>query len=412
MPSLQKIQYVFWHDSEGKRVPAGTPGAKKHIEESSKWYACWREGKRQKRVPLCTDKDAAQAMMTDLMRTKDRVKARLVDPRQEHNDRNLIEHLEEFLPVMRAKGKSEKDKSRKESILRGFAANLKTLPELTHAAVDRYLSSVGGSTGNRKKHLSAISIFVNWLLKKDRIETNPLIRVDAPTGGKKTKERRALAVEQIQKLLDACRARPLAEFHERYGTKVKDTVRQKERAQLARNAAEAKMRLRGRERALIYKTAVYTGLRAGEIGTLKPHHLELNRRPFPRMEIPGKLTKNNQQARLLLVPAFAEELAAWIKDAEKGPDDPLFNVPQAAARIMQKDLEQAGIPYKTAQGDADFHSLRMTANVMLGQAGIPARIRQLFMRHSDIRLTMATYDDEAFLDLEAAVKAMEKLGLK
>jgi integrase len=79
---------------------------------------------------------------------------------------------------------------------------------------------------------------------------------------------------------------------------------------------------------------------------------------------------------------------------------------------MQKDLKVAGIPCHTSQGDADFHSLRMTSNVMLGQAGIPARIRQLFMRHSDIRLTMATYDDESFLDLEFAVKAMEGLGLK
>lgn len=54
----------------------------------------------------------------------------------------------------------------------------------------------------------------------------------------------------------------------------------------------------------------------------------------------------------------------------------------------------------------------MTSNVMLGQAGIPPRVRQLFMRHSDIRLTMATYDDESFLSLEAAVKAMDRLGLK
>ncbi len=49
---------------------------------------------------------------------------------------------------------------------------------------------------------------------------------------------------------------------------------------------------------------------------------------------------------------------------------------------------------------------------MLGQAGIAARIRQLFMRHSDIRLTMTTYDDETFHSLEGAVKAMEGLGLK
>ena len=170
--------------------------------------------------------------------------------------------------------------------------------------------------------------------------------------------------------------------------------------------------LRGRERALVYKTAVYTGLRLGEIASLRPCHFELGRRPFPRLEIPGKSTKNGQQARLLLVPSFAVELAGWIRETGKGSDDLLFHVPQASVRIMQLDLKLAGIPYHTSQGDADFHSLRMTSNVMLGQAGIQARIRQLFMRHTDIRLTMATYDDESFLDLESAVKAMEGLGLK
>lgn len=58
MPSLQKITYVFWHDADGRRVPKSTAGAKRHVEESTKWYACWREGKKQMRVPLCTDKTA------------------------------------------------------------------------------------------------------------------------------------------------------------------------------------------------------------------------------------------------------------------------------------------------------------------------------------------------------------------
>lgn len=173
-----------------------------------------------------------------------------------------------------------------------------------------------------------------------------------------------------------------------------------------------KLDRRARERALVYKTAVYTGLRLGEIASLKPCHLELDKKPFPRVEIPGKQTKNGHQARLLLVPSFAKEIAAWIEETGKQPDDPLFHVPQASVRIMQADLELAGIPFRTSQGDADFHSLRKTSNVMLGQAGIPARIRQLFMRHSDIRLTMGVYDDEAFLSLEAAVKAMEGLGLQ
>lgn len=189
--------------------------------------------------------------------------------------------------------------------------------------------------------------------KTDHIPTNPLDRIDEPATGKKTRGRRALAAAQIQKLLDAARRRPLAAFVKRYGDEVREAVR-------------AKLERRGRERALGYKTAVYTGLRLGEIAALRPCHLELERKPFPRVEIPGAVTKNGQQARLLLVPRFATVLAGWIADAGKGPDDPLFHVPQAAARLMWADLKLAGIPYRTSLGDADFHSLRMTANVVLG----------------------------------------------
>jgi len=383
----------------GSRVSPSTPGAVRVDQESRQWYAYRREGKKQIKVKLFTDKAASLSKMSKMNTALERGEAEMSDPRKDQLERKAIEHLEEFLPVMRAKGKSEKDKNRKEAILRAFAGNLVTLTDLTHEEVDRYLSGVKGSSGNKKKHLSAISIWVTWLRKKDRIAANPLDRIDVPTGGKKTKERRALNVTQIQQLLDATRRRPAATFSIRYGEEIRAEVRKM-------------LELRGRERALIYKTAVYTGLRLGEIAALRSCHLELGKKPFPRVEIPGRETKNGQKARLLLVPGFAVELAQWIKDTGKGSDDPLFYVPEASARIMQADLKFAGIPYHTSQGDADFHSFRMTSKVMLGQAGIPARIRQLFMRHSDIRLTMSTYDDEAFLSLEAAVKAFESLDLK
>ncbi|OWK34663.1 tyrosine-type recombinase/integrase [Fimbriiglobus ruber] len=395
-----------------KHVKPTTPGAVKVSEESRHWYAYRRDGKKQIKVRLFTDKAASLSELAKLNTALERGEAGMTDPRKVHLERSAVEHLDEFLPVMRAKGKSEKDKDRKEAILRTFVEKLKSLSDLTTKSVDAYLVGVPGSSGNRKKHLSAISVWVEWLLRKDRIAINPLDRIDLPTGGKKAKTRRALPVLLIQKLLDAARARPLAAFHERYGTEVGPGVRQRERAQKKRDTATAALIALGRERALVYKTAVYTGLRLGEIASLRPCHLELDKKPFPRLEIPGVLTKNDQQARLLLVPSFAEELAAWIKDTGKKADDPLFHVPQGSVKIMQKDLEFAGIPYRTSQGDADFHSLRMTSNVMLGQAGIPARIRQLFMRHSDIRLTMSTYDDASFLELEPIIKAMEGLGLK
>lgn len=387
------------HTIENKQVQAGTPGAVKTTEESQCWYAYRREGKRQFKVRLYTDKAASQSEMSRMNTALERGQSGMVDPRQKHREKPLAEHLEEFIPIMRSRGKSEKDKSRKEAILRRFASKLTSLSELTHDAVDKYLAKVNGSAGNKRKHLSAISVWVKWLLKKDRIERNPLERVDMPAGTKKTKERRALSGEQFQKLLDATRERPLSAFVQRYGVDVSEEVRKS-------------MLMRGHERALVYKTAVYTGLRLGEIASLKPCHLELDIRPFPRMQIPGKLTKNGQVARLLLVPSFAKELAEWITKTNKGPDDNLFYVPQTMVRIMRADLKRVGIPYRTSQGDADFHSLRMTANVILGLAGIPARVRQLFMRHSDIRLTMATYDDASYLDLEPTIKALENLGLK
>jgi hypothetical protein len=97
MPSLQKITYVYWVDAEGRRVKTRTTGARKVVEESKKWYACWKEGTRQKRVPLCTDKSSAQAMLADLLRTKDRTRARLIDPYQPHLDRPVAHHVEEYL---------------------------------------------------------------------------------------------------------------------------------------------------------------------------------------------------------------------------------------------------------------------------------------------------------------------------
>src|SRR5207248_2764791 len=99
--------------------------------------------------------------------------AKMTDPRKDHLERAALEHLEEFLPVMHAKGKSAKDKARKEAILRAFVKTLGPLSHLTPAAVDAYLSGLRGSAGNKKKHLTAISVFVAWLLKKDRIAGKP-----------------------------------------------------------------------------------------------------------------------------------------------------------------------------------------------------------------------------------------------
>ncbi|MBP3954413.1 hypothetical protein J8F10_03795 [Gemmata sp. G18] len=109
-----------------KQVAPGTPGSVKVKEESANWYAYRRDGSKQIKVKLFTDKAASVSKLAKMNTALERGQAEMTDPRKEHLKRGAAEHLDEFLPVMRAKGKSEKDKDRKEAVLRAFAGTLKS----------------------------------------------------------------------------------------------------------------------------------------------------------------------------------------------------------------------------------------------------------------------------------------------
>ena len=126
----------------------------------------------------------------------------------------------------------------------------------------------------------------------------------------------------------------------------------------------------------------------------------------------GSLRRNGEKAKVLLLPALAKELQQWIFDTNKQANDLLFTVSSKLNNIFRRDLKAAGIAYQDERGRfADFHSLRHAANTILGMAGIPPKLRQLFMRHSDIRLTTATYDDDSLYEMQPVIAALEALNL-
>ena len=96
-----------------KQVKPGTPGAVKVNETSRYWYAYRRDGNRQIKVRLFTDRAASLTRLAKMNTAIERGEAEMTDPRKEHLDRPAVEHLNDFIPVMRARGKSEKDKDRK-----------------------------------------------------------------------------------------------------------------------------------------------------------------------------------------------------------------------------------------------------------------------------------------------------------
>jgi integrase len=320
MASLHKMVYTLWIDSQGRKVSAGTPGAKRVTRKSAKWYACWKEGTKQVRVPLATDKSASQAMLADLLRNKERGKAGVLDPYQKSLERAVDEHLDEYLTSIWQSGKvgSEKYLTEKRRILRTVFrdAGIRTLADLSSNAVDGYMDGLTCSVATKRIHHTAVNAFTDWLVQKKRLGGNPLTGVARPQGGKVVRERRALSPDELQRLLDAARERPLASAEWNNGGKRGRGPRNPRAANLRPETREHYIRV-GRARALLYKTAIYTGLRKGELAQLRVNFLNLDRKPYPCLELPGEFTKNGDDARLLLVPALAAEIRELVSLARK-----------------------------------------------------------------------------------------------
>ncbi len=224
-------------------------------------------------------------------------------------------------------------------------------------------------------------------------------RLDA--GADRRRKARALTADELELLLNAARTRPLQDAM---------TVRTGENAGqvIAKVSDERRAELvrLGNERALIYKTAILTGLRRNELMTLTVRDLSFGDVPFVKLNASNE--KNRQGSTLALRSDLAVELKEWTKGKES--TDRVFCVPTGLLRIMNRDLVAAGIPKKDANGNVvHVHALRHSFGTHLSMAGISPRIAQAAMRHSDIKLTMGTYVDARLLDTASAIESLSVL---
>jgi integrase len=108
------------------------------------------------------------------------------------------------------------------------------------------------------------------------------------------------------------------------------------------------------------------------------------------------------------------ELRSWIVDTNRGPDDPVFDVPSApqVSKVFRKDLKAAGILDKDVKGRYfDFHSLRKCKGSFLRQAGVDPAVSMQQLGHADIRMTMEVYNDESLLPSDEALAATPPLTI-
>jgi integrase len=273
------------------------------------------------------------------------------------------------------------------------------LMSLTADKLDAFLAQLPAEKAARTRNgyrTSVIGLF-SFLVRKKKLTYNPMPCVTRHQGETK-RRRRALSVEELQRLFTAAKERPLAQAltirrGERKGQRAAelsaDTRRQRERD--------------GLQRALVYLTAFSIGFRKKELRLMCVKHLRLDA-DVPHVFLPGSLTKNGKDAMIPLRPELAGHLRQWVQG--KGQEDSVFNVPKydELLKALKKDLAFAGIPYRDELGRVfDFHSLRKSLGTQLRIAKVDPAASQQFMRHGDIRLTMQIYNDDRLHDLNVEV---------
>jgi len=409
-----------WKDSRGKIRTApltiGKDGSKRIAVESPKWFCKFRDGSGRLRelTTGCRDKQAAQAVLSELEREAERERAGIVSSKEYTalgNAAKLIaEHLDSFVTARRAEGLSERQlKDTRELIEKVFQeCGFKTLASVQCHKVEEWLAAkaVAGTGARRRNiYIEAVRTFLRWAVSCNRLLGNPLEGIArADQNADVRRERRALSEVELPRLLTATMLRPLAELgRETVMLEPEDGKRsswtyapltlanidaaiERARKKLASkpDVIEAKLLL-GRERGLIVKTLAMTGLRRGELAALQIRNLYLDELQ-PYIKLDRKSEKNRQGNTIPLRMDLADDLRQWLADRaakaqeaaqneptlsfeveaarmrrgdQKTPDtgrlsgdELLFNVPDrhALVKILDKDYAVAGIPKTDDRG--------------------------------------------------------------
>jgi hypothetical protein len=148
--------------------------------KSKQWWGQYKDAHgRLKRVPLAVDKQAAQAMLTQIVQRVEREKAGLVDPTEEQRKRPLVDHLREFQSYLRNKGVSENQVGQNLSKLRKMVAARKwrLIGDISASGALEFLGQLrrdGLSAQTYNNYLTAVKQFTRWLVRDRRTLFDPL----------------------------------------------------------------------------------------------------------------------------------------------------------------------------------------------------------------------------------------------
>lgn len=249
------------------------------------------------------------------------------------------------------------------SQLTWWHTQLGELPDIRLSTVETLLRTLqdGRTPKTVANYAETIAAFCDWCVERNYLPDDPLKDL-RPLDTTPQSHRRAMTVEEITRLLEACAS----------------------------------------SRRLLLETAFLTGLRANELRNLTVQHLDVKRcgllldatwtknrkpgfQPLP-LALSARLHAFSGQARALYEKHYGAQLAR-----SAIPEHPLLYVPSHPARSLDTDLAAAGITKVTPAGKIDFHAVRLAYINLVIESGATVKEAQELARHATPQLTMNVY---------------------
>lgn len=364
------------------------------IAGSNEWYSKIRLGPyQQRKARFCTDRGTSETWHRALQAAVDRNVAgepprpevlallpqRLLksfgivpSPTAQARRGTWAENVRAYIDELRTAGRDERYIKNAETTLTavGKACGWRRLADADRDGLLTYLSSrkgEGRAPRTLKNDRAVIAGFTAWAVEAKRLDADPLGKLPAiDTSADQKRHRRALTEDEVARLLN------VAGRHE-----------------------------------LLYRVALATGLRLGELRRLEWQdvHLDSTR---PRLELRSAATKSKRADTLPLSGALAERLRKARPTGVKPRDRVFRTVP--SFDVWLTHCERAGILCYDEEDVlvVGFHSLRVTFVSDLTRAGVNPRTIMELARHTDYRLTATVYTDPTILDTFGAVGRLPK----
>jgi integrase/recombinase XerD len=353
------------------------------------WYITYVDNHgRRRTVKGCPDKAATEAMARKLESEAELRRRGVIDVRADHlathEARSLADHLVDFHAFLLGKGTTVKhaELTRNRVARLIDLARARRVSDLAPSRVQASLKTVretGVSLRSVHHYTRAVKAFSRWLWRDGRAREDALAHLTSSNpDADRRHERRALTPAEVAGLIEAAVHGPDVEG------------------------------LNGPGRAVLYRLALGTGFRAGELGSLTLESFDLDGDP-PTVTVRAGYSKRRRDDAQPIRPDLADALRSWL--ASKVPRESIFGeLSKYTSRMIQRDLKAAGVPYQDASGRfADFHALRHTYISALAMSAAPVKVIQSLARHSTPTLTLGTYAHVGVLDQTAALGALPGL---